>query len=145
MYVVVDCNRVIAAFLKDGTTRQILFDREHLFVAPEFLKEEVNKYKSMILVKAHISTNDFDTLQELFFERMSFIKQTLIESYMDKARNCVSDEKDTAYVACCFASKAEGVWTHDPHFSKNKEFKIITNIGLLKKDTMNDSKRKPRN
>ena len=45
MKIVIDSNRVIASLIKEGTTREILFDKKFEFFAPEFIKSEIDKYK----------------------------------------------------------------------------------------------------
>ena len=41
------------------------------------------------------------------------------------------DPKDLPYLATCVKMKAEGIWTHDPHFLEQNKIKIFTNINLL--------------
>ncbi len=45
MTIVVDSNRIIAALLKDSTTRSILFNNNFEFIAPEFVKNELKEHK----------------------------------------------------------------------------------------------------
>ncbi len=48
MMVVVDSNRIIAALLKDSTTRSLLFNETFDFISPEFVKEEIKKHKKIL-------------------------------------------------------------------------------------------------
>lgn len=50
MKVVIDSNRVIAALIKDSTTRLILNDENFEFVTPDFTITEVEEHKEEILV-----------------------------------------------------------------------------------------------
>mgnify|MGYP001585862824 CR=1 FL=1 len=67
MKIVIDSNRVIASLLKDGTTREILYNRNFDFVAPEFIKMEMLKYKKDLISKASITKEEFDSLLSLLF------------------------------------------------------------------------------
>src|SRR3989338_9689770 len=73
MKIVVDSNRVIASLLKDRTTREILYNRIFDFVAPEFIKVEILKYKKDLMSKASITEEEFDSLLSLLFERVTLM------------------------------------------------------------------------
>lgn len=45
MRILVDTNRIIAALVKDGTSREILFDKEFEFVTPDYSISEINEHK----------------------------------------------------------------------------------------------------
>ena len=132
MKVVIDSNRVIAALVKDSTTRGILFDKNFDFVAPDYIKIEINKYKSEIMEKAGITENEFDILLSLVFENITIIPRDEYDKFVAKFKNEIKDPKDIAYIAASAVTKAEGVWTHDPHFIDQKKIKVFTNIDLLK-------------
>jgi len=44
---------------------------------------------------------------------------------------------DVPALAAVIANKANGIWTHDPHFKEQKKVKIFTNIGMLKMNRKN--------
>src|SRR3989344_676717 len=131
MKVVADSNRIIASLLKSGTTREILFNGNFDFVAPEFIKEEISKYKLDLIKKAKITAEEFDVLLSLFFERIKLIPKNEYRRYTEELKSKISDTKDIPYIACCLAAKAEGIWSHDPHFLKQDKAKIFTNKDLL--------------
>ena len=131
MKIVADSNRVIASLLKSSTTREILFNRNFDFVAPEFIKEEIYKYKLEFVKKAKITAEEFDVLLSLFFERIKLIPKNEYRKYIDVLKNKISDAKDIPYIACCLATKAEGIWSHDPHFLEQDKVKVFTNKDLL--------------
>ena len=132
MRIVIDSNRVIAALIKDSTTRKILFDKNFDFVAPDYIKIEISKYKSAIIETIGIAENEFDILLSLAFESITTIPENEYHKFIVKFKNSVEDQKDVAYIAACSATKSEGIWTHDPHFKEQKKVKVFTNIDLLK-------------
>ena len=131
MKIVIDSNRIIASLLKEGTAREILYYRNLEFIAPEFVKEEIQKHKGDLLKKVNISIENFDILLSLLFERITLIPQSEYADYLNKLKIEISDPKDIPYLACCLATKSEGIWSHDPHFIEQKKVRIFTNKDLL--------------
>jgi len=132
MKIVIDSNRVIAALIKDSTTREILFNSRFYFVAPEFLKDEVLKYRSQLVKKAKIQADEFNILFSILFEKISLTPKKGYEKYIKKLKSEIPDPKDIPYLACNIATKADGIWSHDPHFQKQTKIKVYTNNDLLK-------------
>ena len=54
MKILVDTNRIIAALVRNGTTREILFDKNFLFATPDFTLGDI----------AEISDDEFDILNQ---------------------------------------------------------------------------------
>jgi len=131
MKIVIDSNRVIASLLKDSTTREILYNRRFEFVAPEFIKEEILKYKTEFIKKGKIKAEEFDILLSLLFERIILIPKNEYSKYLRKLETEISDSKDIPYLACCISIKADGIWSQDPHFLEQDKVKIFTNNYLL--------------
>ena|SRR3989344_7919529 len=130
MKIVIDSNRVLAAMIKESTTRELLFDHFFEFIAPDFILTEVQKYKQRILDASKISENDFALLVTLIFEHITIIPQEEYQSYLSIEHE-IHDTKDFPYIAVCLALQAEGIWSHDPDFLQQKEVKVFTNFHLL--------------
>lgn len=131
MKVVIDSNRIIAALIKEHTTRSILFNNKFQFCAPSFIKSEVYKYKKHIMKKAELDELEFALLIELIFDKITIVSYKEYQNFLEYFTNKVNDVKDIPYLAACKFCKAEGIWTHDPHFKRQKEIKIFTNINML--------------
>ena len=129
--IVIDSNRVIAALLKESTTRKILLDSDFEFFAPEFINLEINNHKSLLIGRADIKDGEFDILLSLIFEHIVIIPSSEYEKFTNACANEINDENDIPYLAACLAINAEGVWTHDPHFKEQKRIKVFTNIDML--------------
>ena len=50
---------------------------------------------------------------------------------MKECKNDISDAGDILHLAACLATKAEGIWAHDPHFKEQHKVKVFTNIDML--------------
>ena len=69
MRLVVNTNRIIAALIRDSTSRAILFSDKFEFVTVGLTKVELNRHKEAILRKAKISEADLEKLMSLIFSR----------------------------------------------------------------------------
>src|SRR3989338_1489125 len=131
MKIAVDTNRVIAALVKDSTTRDILFDRNFEFVTPDYTITEIQEHKEELKAKTNLSDEEFDILLALLFENITIIPKSDYEAYLDECKNDISDADDVPVLAVAIATKAEAIWAHDPHFKQQKKVKVFTNIDLL--------------
>lgn len=131
MRVVVDSNRIIASMLKDSTTREILFNDHFDFIAPEFLIEEIAKYKDEFINKGRITAEEFETVLPLLFQKVTLIPHNEYEKQLKQLEKELSDPKDVPYLACCLVTMSEGIWSHDPHFLEQSKIKVFTNKDLL--------------
>ncbi|MBI2583317.1 MAG: PIN domain-containing protein [Candidatus Aenigmarchaeota archaeon] len=132
MKIVVDTNRIIAALVKDSTTREILFDRNFEFVTPDHTIKEVYEHKDELKVKTNLSNEEFDILMAFIFERIEIIPESDYRDFMEECRNDISDPDDVPILAAAVAIKTDGIWAHDPHFREQNKIKVFTNIDMLR-------------
>lgn len=132
MRVLVDTNRLIAALVKQGTTREILFDKHFEFVTPDHTIAEINEHKEEIQRRVQLTDKEFETLLALIFERVTIIPYEEYGSFMSEARKDISDPDDVPHLAACYASHAECIWAHDTHFLEQNKVKVFTNIDMLR-------------
>ena len=131
MKVVIDCNRIIAALIKESTTRNIIFNKNFNFFAPNYILIELTKHKRFIISKTKMSEEDFDILLSLIFQNIIILPGNIYNRFIKKLKYKIKDPKDIPYLAAAFAIKADGIWTHDPDFKDQKEIKIFSNIDML--------------
>ncbi len=132
MKVVIDTNRIIAALIRDSTTREILFNRNFEFIAPDYVMLEIKNYEGHILKVAGIAKEEFEILMALIFEHVTIVPEAEYKEFIGVCKNYIEDEKDIPYLAVCLACNAYGIWTHDPDFLKQKKVKILANIDMLR-------------
>lgn len=138
MKIAVDTNRIIAALVKDSTTRKILFDRNFEFTTPDCTITEIQEHKEELKAKTNLSDEEFDILLALIFENIEIIPKSYYGVYLDECKNDISDIGDIPVLAAAIATKAEAIWAHDPHFKEQKKVKVFTNIDMLKLSGKND-------
>ena len=132
MKIVVDGNRVIAALIKESTTREIIFDSFFEFVTPDFILTEIRKYEDEIIKKARITKDEFEILLTIIFENIIILSKTDYEHLIPKLEKEINDYKDLPYLAASISSNAYGIWSHDPDLLQQKKVKILTNIDMLR-------------
>ncbi len=131
MKIVVDTNRIIAALVRDSTTRAILFDDNFKFVTPDFTVTEIIEHANELKPKTKLSDEDFEVLLNLLFEYVEIIPEPNYKGFIEDCKKDMSDSDDVPILACAIAVKAGGIWAHDPHFKEQKKVKVFTNIDML--------------
>lgn len=132
MKILIDTNRIIAALSKDGTTRDILLDEFIELVTPDYTLSEIEEHKDEIRKKVKVTDEEFEILLTLIFERIKIIPEFEYKSFLDECKKDISDPDDVPHLAACLAIKAEGIWSHDPHFNKQQKANVFTNIDMLR-------------
>jgi|SRR3989344_3297608 len=132
MKILIDTNRIVAALIKEGTTRRILLDDFFEFVTPDYTLEELKEHRDELKRKIKLTNEEFDLLLALLFGRITIIKKSEFKTFLDKCKNEISDPDDIPHLAACLATKAEGIWAHDPNFKEQNKVKVFTNIDMLR-------------
>ncbi len=125
MKIVIDSNRIIAALIKESTTRKIIFDKNFEFFAPEQIRHEINEHRNEIISKISVAQDEFDLLESIIFSFIKIIQQKEYSKVIDKLRSEIDDINDLPFLAVCLLINAEGIWTHDPHFLKQRKCNVL--------------------
>src|SRR3989344_6451943 len=100
MKIVIDANILIAALIKDSKAREIITSQEFEFLTPEFILEEIRKYREEIKKKANLDQEGFELVMSILFETIKIIPKEDYELSLDKAKEIMNDDvKDVPYVA----------------------------------------------
>ena len=84
MRLVIDSNRVIAALLKEGTTRRTLFNASHTFIAPLYLKDELRRHSSYLMRRVHADAASFDMLISAILSSVTLIPPTSYKGLLSR-------------------------------------------------------------
>ena len=131
MRIVVDTNRIIAALLKSGTTRQILFDESFYFLTPDFTLMEIKEHHDELRAKTRLNSTEFELLLTLLFERITIVPFSEYEHFLEQSALLLSDLDDAPCLALALGTKAAGIWSHDLHFQVQDKVKVFTNVDLF--------------
>ncbi len=130
MDLIIDANILFAALVKDGASaRLILHERIHLY-APEFILDEFEKYRSVLLEKTHRSDEEYDRVLSIFKKRITLIPKEELSSRMLEAESVSPDKEDSPYIAASLEIGA-ALWTNDLQHQKQAKVHIMTTKQLL--------------
>ncbi|MBI5226143.1 PIN domain-containing protein [Candidatus Micrarchaeota archaeon] len=115
MLLVVDANVLYSAFLRDGLTRKVLFNRDLQLYAPTFLLDEFFKYFAEFCQRSRESPDEMKQMVGRIFRRIKFVELDELDPYYSAAGHLIVDEKDRVYAACALAVGAD-LWSADRHF-----------------------------
>lgn len=134
MRLVVDTNVIMAGLIADSTVRRILSSENVVFYLPEYALDELNKHKKELISKSGIRENDFEALLILLLENIEIVPGPEVKKHMGEAEKIMKeiDIKDTSFVACALAIKADGIWSFDDDFKKQDKIKVFETKELLR-------------
>ena len=134
MRFVIDTNILIAALIKDSSTREVIFNSGWTFYYPFVAMEEIAKYKFLILQKSRLEEADYEILIRKLFGKIMLIEQSRINSFLDFAYDLIGkiDKKDVPFMALALSIPNDGLWTDDSDFEKQNEIKIWKTEDILR-------------
>ena len=130
MDLVVDANVLFAALIKSGETERLFFVDQLHFYAPEFLIDEVEKYRTLLLRKTHRSDMEFDRFMRTLKKRIRFVPMEEIKPLMPAAKNISPDLNDTTYFAAALKIGAS-IWSNDKPLKDQNVVRIYTTKELI--------------
>jgi predicted nucleic acid-binding protein len=133
MRFIINSNRVMAALIREASSRYVLFFPNFDFYAPDFLLVELEKHKDEIREKTKLTPNQFEII---FNDAKTKVHMVPLSEYQDKIAEAEKimekiDIKDSAFIAVSIALKIEGIWTEDSHFTKQKICKMYSTHDLI--------------
>ena len=133
MELVIDANILFSALIKEGYIRRLILLGDHSFFVPEFILEEMDKYKGMILEKADITEEELKEVLDLIIENanIEIIPKEDFKDYIKAAKGISHDIKDIEYLALALKLKCP-IWSNDKDFKKQNKIKIYSTNDLLK-------------
>ncbi|MBU1005820.1 MAG: hypothetical protein KJ561_08360 [Nanoarchaeota archaeon] len=122
MDLVIDANILFSVLIKEGKTEEIIFETDiHLF-APEFIFEEFEKYKGVLLEKTNRTTGEFEELLDILKKKIKTISNEETGEFISEAKRISPDIKDSDYFALALKLKCP-IWSNDSDL-KDKQTKI---------------------
>ncbi|MFW6002547.1 MAG: PIN domain-containing protein [archaeon] len=137
MEFVVDTNVLFSFFWKGSPTKELL--KKHKLISPEVALDEINKYKSVILSKTGLSSDEFKKLKEELALIVDFIP---LEEYSDslkeaeKLSNSFSENEkqeflnDLDFFALSLKSDLP-IWSNDKLFKKQPLIDVLTTSEIV--------------
>ncbi len=125
MKLIVNTNRIIAALIKDSTSRKIINHLNAELITIEFSDIEIEKYRQIILEKAKINEEEFKLIMGRLKEKLIILDNNLILSKLKEAKSIMDkiDSNDTPFIAAALATNSD-IWSDDKHFQKQNKIKV---------------------
>lgn len=133
MRLVIDANILVAALLKDATTREILLEENIEFFAPECLLLEIRSLlkNSKVRRRIKLSDKDLDELTSAIFNKIRFFPERQFLSSIKKSIPLVTHIEDAPYIALCLCLGLP-LWTNDAALKEQPLVTILTTPELVK-------------
>ncbi len=133
MELVIDANILFSALIRDGYIRRLILLSNHPFFVPEFILEEINKHKNVILEKTNLTEEDLKDIFDLIVENanIKIIPKEDFKNYLESAKEIFHDANDIHYLALALKLKCL-IWSNDKDFKKQDKIKIFSTDELLK-------------
>jgi predicted nucleic acid-binding protein len=130
MDLVVDANILFAALIKEGSTAELLFVDNFQLHAPEFLLEEMDKYRKYLRDKTERTDDEFEEFFRILKRRITFVPREEISGSVDKARRLSPDPDDMPYFALAIKLGC-GIWSNDAKLKNQKGVAIYSTREIL--------------
>lgn len=130
---IVDANVVIAAVLRNSTTRSLLLDWKIGLAAPQTLLEETFRNireNEEIKAKSGLSSSQLTALLNRVTANNEIIQAKYYADTMSLARTLCVHEQDAPYIALSLKLDCP-IWTNDNNLLRNKELKTVSTKELI--------------
>jgi len=126
MKLVVDANTLISAFMKQSKTAELLVHPSLQLYAPQFIGDEILKYKEEITIRTKRSIESFNMIISEIFSLIIFVPPEEVKTQLQQAAEISPDPKDVPYLALALFLQCP-LWSNDRELrEKQKEVKVYT-------------------
>lgn len=134
MIIVVDTNIIIAALIKDSTTRKIIIESGFDFTYPEPALKEILKYHQLILDKSGYTKKEFDIIFDKLLDYINLVPLEIIKPKIHQANKIIGkiDVNDVIFIATALALDNAYIWSDDSDFEKQNSVKILKTKDIIK-------------
>ena len=133
MQLVADTNVVVAALLRKGDTRSLLFSKKVELFSPDRIGIEILNHKEEFMKKASMSESQFQQALELLLGELSIIPVEEYSSLKQKALSLCpkGHENDWPFLALSLKLSCS-LWSNDSALKNQPEVKVYSTAELLK-------------
>ncbi|MEK6924605.1 MAG: PIN domain-containing protein [Nanoarchaeota archaeon] len=128
---IIDTNRIMAALIRNGPSRALLFSKNFQFFTPYHALIEIAKHSEELCEKAHINSDEFELLIDTLFEKITTMQKENYIQFLNESQQMIKDKDDVPFIALALALNADGIWSDDTDFQEQKKFKVYTTKDML--------------
>jgi predicted nucleic acid-binding protein len=132
MNIVIDTNIIMAALIRESSTRNLIINSGFTFLLPDFELIEIEKHKNEILSKSGLTESEFYEVFENLIRYVKIIRIQDIIDFRDEAKEIMDDidSNDTPFIATALRYKAP-IWSNDMHFKEQNRVRILTTRDII--------------
>lgn len=133
MLLVVDTNRIIAAVLRDSSSRRILSSKKLAFITPRFAYHEVLRHRASLIAKSGLSGRAFDSTLYSILSKIRQVDNAELAPFFESASKVMAeiDYSDILFIALALSTSNDGIWTEDRHFERQSVVRVWKTAELL--------------
>lgn len=132
MQLVVDTNIIIAALFKNAITRELLWEENFEFFAPEHIRVELEKLikDPKFRKRLHVRDTELKNLIDLIFKNIIVLPESMYYVFNKKARRLVQHPHDIPFIALALALKIP-LWSNDTELREQTSVIVYSTKELL--------------
>ena len=130
MDLAVDTNVVVAAILKQGITRNLVFNSSLSLYSPERLSIELANHEKEFLEKTGLSAEVFREVFALVVSQIQIMPLKEYIAYADVAKKVSPDQDDWPFLAVALSKKCV-LWSNDKLLCNQKMVRVYSTQDLL--------------
>jgi predicted nucleic acid-binding protein len=130
---VADANVLIAALMRDSTTRRLLVLGGHEIHVPDFVFEEIEGHWDELSSRTGLTPDAFREVLGVMRAHLAEHHVDEYAHYLDAAIRLLAnrDVKDAPYVALALALRTDGLWTQDRGLVSMEGVPVVRTVNLV--------------
>ena len=130
MEIIIDNNILFSLMSPNSIASKIFENSDIKFIAPNYIKTELEKYKEECQIKSGLSKNEFEERKKYLESKIIFYQVEEYKKFLKKAIKLISDPDDIPYLALAL-KKNNSIWSNDPHLKKQSQIGVLTTKELI--------------
>jgi len=129
---IVDASVIIAALLRDSTTRKVLLNSDLRLVAPGMVEDEISRHIEELSARNSLPVETNRRALGMLLRHIRLLDLDDYGGFLPDALRLIGerDASDAPYLAAALAVKADGIWSHDADFTVQDRFRVWTTAQL---------------
>lgn len=124
-------NNIMFSLMKPGSSASKIFElRPFKFVAPEFIRSELDEHEEECMKKSGLTKQEFEVRRVDVEAKIKFVSVETYKKFLKRAVKAIDDPDDAPYVALALALGAP-IWSNDPDLKKQPLVDIFTTKELI--------------
>lgn len=132
---VIDANIIISALIRDSISRKLIIEAPVFLFSPSMVHNEVIDHIDNICSKNSLTKKENIEILEHIFSYIQLVETDMYYPYLKKSHEIMKniDVNDTPYLALALSIHADGIWSEDTDFEKQKIIPVWKTKDTMKK------------